>query len=69
MTLDQHQFYANRKKCAFVQSHIGYLGHIITGEGVSADPSKITAMCGWPQPKNITDLRGFVVVAKHCLQH
>lgn len=57
---EQHQFYANRKKCAFGQPQIAYLGHIISGEGVSADPAKLEAMVGWPEPKNTTELRGFL---------
>ncbi|GJS78142.1 putative mitochondrial protein [Tanacetum coccineum] len=34
--------------------------HIVTGEGVMADPSKIAAMVDWPLPKNIEELRGFL---------
>ncbi|KAL9830623.1 putative nucleotidyltransferase, Ribonuclease H [Arabidopsis thaliana] len=56
----QNKFYANEKKCHFGSTRISYLGHMITGKGVSADPAKIEAMVNWPQPKNITELRGFL---------
>lgn len=46
--LKDHQFYANEKKCAFGQSKIAYLGHIISGKGVAADPEKIAAVKQWP---------------------
>lgn len=58
--LKKHQFYANEKKCAFGQSSVAYLGHVISAEGVAADPEKIEAMKSWPQPKNVTLLRGFL---------
>lgn len=58
--LRQHQFYANEKKCAFGQSSVSYLGHVIFARGVAADPKKIRAMKEWPQPKNVTALCGFL---------
>lgn len=58
--LEQNQFYANKKKCEFSQSEVAYLGHIITGKGVAADPQKVEAMQSWPTPKNIIELRGFL---------
>lgn len=33
---------------------------MISGKGVAADPEKIVAVKQWPQPKNITALRGFL---------
>ncbi|XP_026396491.1 uncharacterized protein LOC113291140 [Papaver somniferum] len=47
-------------KCIFGKYSLDYLGHIITAEGVSADPSKIECMKKWPLPKTIKDLRWFL---------
>lgn len=58
--LQRHQFYADRKKCLFAQAKVEYLGHVVSAEGVSADPSKISAMLDWPTPTTLTELRGFL---------
>lgn len=58
--LKDQGFYANENKCAFAQPKVAYLGHVISKRGVEADPEKIKAMKQWPQPKNITALRGFL---------
>ncbi|GJS11153.1 ty3-gypsy retrotransposon protein [Tanacetum coccineum] len=52
--------YCNRKKCAFGHTQVEYLGHIVSKEGVMADPTKVTAMLTWLIPKNIRELRGFL---------
>lgn len=38
---------------------IDYLGHIISGDGVATDPTKIEAVRDWPRPENVTQLRSF----------
>ena len=58
--LEAHQFYIKPSKCAFAHEGVEYLGHIVSGEGVHADPKKIVAMVKWPLPKNISALRGFL---------
>jgi hypothetical protein len=57
--LKTHQLFANKKKCSFGQDEIEYLGHLISGRGVSADPKKIEDMLKWPIPKELKSLRGF----------
>ncbi|KAM6589963.1 hypothetical protein CsatA_012568 [Cannabis sativa] len=59
-TLLQHQFFANRKKCSFGQRRIEYLGHVVSGQGVAVDDTKIKAMLEWPLPTSIKALRGFL---------
>jgi hypothetical protein len=48
------------KKCAFAQSQIEYLGHIISSNGVAIDPSKTAAMVNWHIPTSLTEVRGFL---------
>lgn len=39
------------------------MGHFISKEGVSTDPSKVKAVAEWPQPRNLKTLRGFLGLA------
>jgi hypothetical protein len=50
-------------KCKFAQTSIAYLGHVISGQGVSTDSSKIQAIINWPLPKTVRDVRGFLGIA------
>ncbi|XP_068318456.1 uncharacterized mitochondrial protein AtMg00860-like [Pyrus communis] len=47
-------------KCLFSQDKIEYLEHTISGQGVSANSSKIQAIIDWPQSTSIKGLRGFL---------
>ncbi|XP_072066694.1 uncharacterized protein [Arachis hypogaea] len=58
--LEKNQFFAKRSKCTFLQQHIEYLRHVISGEGVKVDPAKIEAIVAWPVPKSLKQLRGFL---------
>lgn len=61
--LSQH--YANRKKCEFGQTRLGYLGHVIYEFGVEMDESKVKVMLDWPQPKTVTELRGLLGLSEY----
>jgi hypothetical protein len=58
--LQQQQLFAKLTKCDFGRHEVEYLGHLISEEGVMADPAKIEAMTRWPVPKNPKALRGFL---------
>lgn len=58
--LRKNQLFVKKSKCSFGQQQLEYLGHVITGDGVKADPKKIQAMVEWPTPKTIKQLRGFL---------
>ena len=47
-------------KCEFFRSSLKYLGHIVSKGGIATDPRKIEAICNWPRPKTVTDIRSFV---------
>ena len=61
--LRANHFYAKLSKCEFGSSTISYLGHIISTQGVSVDPEKISAIQQWPEPRTIKQLRGFLGLA------
>ena len=48
--LQAHRLFAKLSKCEFGCTSIGYLGHVIFGEGITVDPDKIQAINGWPIP-------------------
>jgi hypothetical protein len=59
-TLQENKHFIKFSKCTFAQQEISYLGHVISQEGVSTDPTKTEAMIKWHVPQNFTDLRGFL---------
>ena len=47
-------------KCELFQTHVKYLGHIVSGQGVSTDPEKVKAVSEWPRPTTVTHVRAFL---------
>ncbi|KAM1805114.1 hypothetical protein ACFX12_030900 [Malus domestica] len=61
--LRTHQLKLKPSNCLFGQSSMAYLGHIISANGITVDPSKISTITDWPTPSNLRDLRGFLGLA------
>ena len=47
-------------KCVFASPQVTYLGHCISQQGVSPDPTKLTAVAEIPLPSNIEEVRTFL---------
>ena len=61
----QHGFRLKHEKCAFMQESVEYLGHKIDAEGLHALPSKVYAIVNAPEPRNIQELRSFLVLLNY----
>lgn len=47
-------------KCIFFQKQVRFLGHIVSEEGISTEPEKISAVNEWPVPKSQKQVRSFL---------
>ena len=50
-------------KCVFFQTKVSYLGHIISRDGVSTDPTKISQVEKWPIPQSAREVQQFLGLA------
>ena len=53
----------NFEKCEFAKSSITYLGHVVSADGIRADPSKVRAIKQMQQPKDVGDIGRFLGLA------
>ncbi|KAL0288200.1 UNVERIFIED_CONTAM: Transposon Tf2-11 polyprotein [Sesamum calycinum] len=58
--LKEKELYAKLSKCEFWVNQVVFLGHVISGDGVMPDPSKVKAIIEWRVPKNATEVRSFL---------
>ena len=61
-----HHYSCSPKKCTFGLTSVPYLGHIVSAEGLSPDPAKISIISEWPQPSNLSELRSFIGLIQYC---
>ncbi|KAL0556441.1 hypothetical protein IC582_004955 [Cucumis melo] len=64
-TLRANKLYAKFSKCAFWLKKVNFLGHVVSSEGVSVDPTKIEAVTSWPQPSTVSEIRSFLGLADY----
>lgn len=63
--LEQEGLKARLEKCFFFRKEVRYLGHVISSEGVSTDPSKIEVVSKWRRPETPSELRSFLGFASY----
>ena len=42
---------------------VGFLGHVISGEGIAVDPSKVQSVTEWLAPTSVREIRSFLGLA------
>ncbi|GJV97497.1 putative reverse transcriptase domain-containing protein [Tanacetum coccineum] len=64
--LKKEKLYAKFSKCEFWLREMQFLGHVINGNGIHVDPSKIEAVKNWETPRPLTNsfLEYFVKLGK-----
>ena len=50
-------------KCALFQDQVCYLGHIVSSNGITTDPSKTSKIVKWPTPTNVQQVQQFLGLA------
>ena len=58
--LREHQLYAKFSKCEFWLKEVGFLGHVISGEGIAVDPTKVVSVTKWVAPTSVGEIRSFL---------
>ena len=51
--LREHQLYAKFSKCEFWLKEVGFLRHVISGEGIADDPTKVETVTEWESPTTV----------------
>ncbi|GKA57606.1 putative reverse transcriptase domain-containing protein [Tanacetum coccineum] len=61
--LKKEKLYAKFSKCEFWLREVQFLGHVINGNGIHVDPSKIKAVKNWKAPRTPSEVRSFLSLA------
>ena len=58
--LREHQLYAKFSKCEFWLKEVGFVGHVISGEGIAVDPTKVDTVTNWEASTTVGEIRSFL---------
>ncbi|GJU88897.1 hypothetical protein Tco_1301320 [Tanacetum coccineum] len=61
--LKEEKLYAKFSKCEFLLREVQFLRHVINGDGIHVDPSKIEAVKNWEAPRTSSEVRLFLGLA------
>ena len=55
-----NQLYAIVEKCEFDQPEMTFVGYRVSQAGIGIDPSKVSAIPGWPIPNSVKEVQSFL---------
>jgi hypothetical protein len=61
--LRDHHLYAKFYKCEFWLDTVKFLGHTISSNSISVDPSKVQEILDWKPPMSVHQIRSFLGLA------
>ena len=64
--LREHELYAKFNKCEFWLKEVGFLGRVISGEGIAVDPTKVVTVTNWVSPTTVGEIQSFLGLAGYC---
>nr|GEX60706.1 reverse transcriptase domain-containing protein [Tanacetum cinerariifolium] len=64
--LKKEKLYAKFSKCEFWLREVQFLGHVMNGNGIHVDPSKIEAAKNWKAPRPPIEVCLFLGLAGYC---
>nr|GEV47085.1 putative reverse transcriptase domain-containing protein [Tanacetum cinerariifolium] len=62
--LKEERLYAKFSKCKFWLREVQFLRHVINGDGIHVDPSKIKVVKSWEVPRTPSEVRSFLGLAR-----
>lgn len=63
--LRKAHIYCNLSKTELFSTKINFLGHVISDEGIQADPIKCERVENWPIPTTASNVRGFIGLTRY----
>ena len=63
--MDVHRLKMQAAKCDFLRHEVSFLGHILRGDGILTQDSKISAVKYWPSLTNIQSVCAFVSLCSY----
>jgi len=63
--LEENDLYIKPEKCVWKTRKIGFLGVVIGPNRIEIEVEKVEGVLGWPEPKNVKDVRKFLGLANY----
>jgi hypothetical protein len=61
--LREHKLYAKFSKCEFWLKKVPFLGHVLFGDGISVNPTKVQEVLGWKALTSVHEVQCFLGLA------